>query len=112
VVTLFDFGNAMKTWRVFELAVVYWSLENRYKESQKKLWEAFLQGYRANRSLPAALSENIAAMLVLRQIGFLGGNCATLPLRLGTEPFESGFIEREMERLRQLVDTSGILDKY
>jgi hypothetical protein len=48
-------------------------------------------------------------MLVFRQISFLGGNCATLPLRLGTEPLESGFMEEQMERLRRFVEESGIL---
>jgi Ser/Thr protein kinase RdoA (MazF antagonist) len=109
VITLFDFGNAMKTWRAYELAVVYWSLEKRYKNSREKLWKTFLGGYKFNRPLPETLSENLNVMLVLRQIGFLGGNCATLPLRLGTEPFETGFIEKEIKRLRQLVEVSGIL---
>lgn len=109
VITLFDFDNSMMTWRAFELAVIYWSLENRYKNSREILWKAFLQGYQLSRPLPESLSENLNAMLVLRQISFMGGNCATLPLRLGTEPFETGFIEAETKRLRQLVEASGIL---
>jgi Ser/Thr protein kinase RdoA (MazF antagonist) len=107
--TLFDFGNTSKTWRAFELAVVYWSLGNRYRDCRDHLWQAFLQGYESIRPLPEALSERLAVMLVLRQIAFLGGNCATLPLRLGTEPFESGFIEKEMKRLRRLVKESGLV---
>ena len=67
------------------------------------------EGCEVNRSLPEVLSENLKVMLVLRQIAFLGGNCATLPLRIGTEPFESGFIEKEMECLRQLVERSGTM---
>ena len=109
-ITLFDFGNTLKTWRVFDLAIVYWSLGNRYRDCRDHLWMAFLQGYESIRSLPEALSEHLAVMLILRQIGFLGGNCATLPLRLGTEPFESGFIEKGMKRLRKLVKESSILN--
>jgi Ser/Thr protein kinase RdoA (MazF antagonist) len=108
-IALFDFGNAMVIWRAFELAVVYWSLANRFENIQDKLWGAFLQGYELNRALPEAFYDNLYAMLVLRQIGFLGGNCATLPLRLGTEPFESGFIAKGIERLRGLVERSGIM---
>jgi Ser/Thr protein kinase RdoA (MazF antagonist) len=108
VVTFFDFGNALKTWRAYDLSVVHWSLVNRYKDRGDKLWDAFLLGYKSNRPLPILLIENLAALLVLRQIGFLGGNCATLPLRLGTEPFESGFIEQGMSRLKRLVELSGI----
>jgi Ser/Thr protein kinase RdoA (MazF antagonist) len=107
-VTFFDFGNAIRTWRAFDLSVVHWSLVNRYKDKGEKLWEAFLQGYKSSRSLPKLLLENLAVFLVLRQIGFLGGNCASLPLRLVTEPFESGFTEQEMIRLKQLVELSGI----
>ena len=109
-VTLFDFGNALKTWRVFELAIVHWSLGHRYLDCRDRLWMAFLHGYESVRPLPEALSERLAAMLVLREIGFLGGNSATLPLRLGTEPIESGLIENGMKRLRKLADESGILN--
>jgi Ser/Thr protein kinase RdoA (MazF antagonist) len=109
-ITLFDFGNALKIWRVFDIAIIYWSLGNRYRENRDHLWKAFLQGYESVRPLPEALSKSFTAMLILRQISFLGGNCATLPLRLGTEPFESGFIEKGMLRLRKLVSDSGIPD--
>lgn len=108
-ITLFDFGNAMKTWRAFELAVIYWSLGHRYENDREKLWRGFLRGYESNRPLPGGLSENLNVLLVFRQISFLGGNCASLPLRLGTEPFESGFIENEIKRLGQFVDQSGII---
>lgn len=108
-ITLFDFGNAMKTWREFELAVIYSSLGHRYENDRENLWRGFLRGYESNRPLPGGLPENLNAMLVFRQIGFLGGNCASLPLRLGTEPFESGFIENEIKRLKQFADQSGII---
>lgn len=110
-VTFFDFGNALRTWRASEVAIVYWGLTNRNKDNGEKMWEAFLKGYQSTRPLPRLISENIIEFLVLRQIGFLGGNCATLPLRLGTELFESGFIENEMKRLQQLVEKSSILNQ-
>ena len=108
-VTFFDFGNVLRVWRAYELAIIYWSLMNRHKSNGEKLWEAFLKGYQLNRAIPKLLLENMNEFLVLRQVGFLGGNCATLPLRLGTEPFESGFIENQMNRLQQLVRKSSIL---
>ena len=111
-ITLLDFGSAMKTWRALELAVVYWSLGHRCRDDRGPLWKALLQGYESVRPLPEAFSEHLAVMLIVRQISFLGGNCATLPLRLGTEPFESGFIEREMTKLRNLVEESGILTEF
>jgi Ser/Thr protein kinase RdoA (MazF antagonist) len=109
-IAVFDFGNTMRTWRAFDLAIVYWSLGNRYRDCRDGLWKAFLQGYESIRVLPEDLSELLAVMLILRQIGFLGGNCATLPLRLGTQPLESGFIEEGMKTLRKLVKDSSILD--
>jgi len=110
-ITLFDFGNVLKTWRAFELAVIYWSLGNRYRDCRDHFWKAFLQGYESVRPLPEALAERLAVMLVLRQIGFLGGNCATLPLRLGAEPFESNFIEKGMKQLKKLVEESRVLNQ-
>jgi len=109
-VTLFDFGNAMKTWRAYELVVFYWSLGHRYKQDREKLFNAFLRGYQSKRILPETSLVDLPIMMVLRQIGFLGGNCATLPLRLGTEPFETGFIEKEMKRLREFVEESSIMN--
>jgi Ser/Thr protein kinase RdoA (MazF antagonist) len=107
-ITIFDFGNVHKTWRAFEFATVYWSLGNRYRDCREDLWKAFLHGYESIRILPKTLSEYLVVMLILRQISFLGGNCATLPLRLGTEPFESDFIENGMTQLRNLADEYGI----
>jgi Ser/Thr protein kinase RdoA (MazF antagonist) len=107
-ITFFDFGSVLKTWRVFEFAVVYCSLGNRYRKGRDPLWKAFLRGYESIRMLPEALSTYLAIMLVLRQISFLGGNCATLPLRLGTEPLESDFIGNGMTQLRHFVAESGI----
>jgi Ser/Thr protein kinase RdoA (MazF antagonist) len=109
-ITLFDFGNVLKTWRAYDLAVLYWSLGNRYRDCRDHLWKSFLEGYAAIRPLPEALSERLAEMLILRQISFLGGNCATLPLRLGTAPFESDFIEKGMKKLKKLAEKSAILD--
>jgi Ser/Thr protein kinase RdoA (MazF antagonist) len=108
-ITIFDFGSVLKMWRVSEFATVYWSLGNRYQDSREHLWKAFLHGYESIRTLPEALSEYLAGMLILRQISFLGGNCATLPLRLGTEPFESDFIDNGMTQLRNFVKESRIL---
>lgn len=102
-ITLFDFGNTLQTWRSFELALVYGSMRNRDQEDGGILWQAFLDGYRSIRSLPEALDVQIPLMMVLRMIGFLGGNCASLILRRGVESIESGFIENGMKRFREVV---------
>ena len=105
-VCLFDFGNALKTWRASELAIVFWSLGNRYNDIRERLWEAFLAGYESMRPLPSVLSSHLGVMLILRQIEFLGGNCATLPLRRGVESIETGFVDKVMGQIKKLVDES------
>ncbi len=108
-IVLFDFGNAMKTWRTLELAIVYWSLGHRFKEERKAKWDAFLRGYKSVRQLSEGFKEQIHLMLTLRQISFIGSNCASLPLRLGTDPFEGDFLENQMKVLRHFVDLTEIL---
>ncbi len=106
-ITFLDFGNALATWRAYELATIRSSLGSRHEDRQDSLWRSFLEGYESVRPLPEVLREHLSAMMILRQISFLGGNCATLPLRLGTEPLEAGFIQDGMERLRALVEGIG-----
>ena len=108
-ITLFDFGEARKTWRTFELAVVYGSIAHRYPKGENQLWQAFLHGYESVRPLPQEFTQHLPLMLILRQISFISGNCATLPLRLGTEPFESDFLDNEMRRLRDLANDACVL---
>lgn len=102
-VTLFDFGNVAKTYRGFDLSVVYWSLGHRFLDRRDELWGAFLRGYEAIRRLPDSLEEKLPAFLILRELRFLGGNAASLPLRLGTEPFESDFISDGFQRIRAIL---------
>ncbi len=103
-ITFFDFGNVAYTWRAYELAVVRWSLGNCDKQNLSQCWEAFLGGYASVRALPFGLHELLPALLILRQMMFLGGNCATLPLRLGTEPFEGNFMANGIAQIHQLDD--------
>jgi Ser/Thr protein kinase RdoA (MazF antagonist) len=108
-IVFFDFGDALQTWRVFDLSVISWALEHRVEGFHEYFWPAFISGYQSNRSLPEDWSTQLKIMLVLRQILFLGGNCGTLPLRLGIELFETDFLVNGMERLRKFVEDSGIL---
>jgi len=108
-VTLFDFGGVSRTYRSYDLAVFYWSLGHRDLTRRKERWEAFLDGYTSIRSLPSRLMEDLPALLALRELVFLGGNAATLPLRLGTEPFESTFMHDGFDRIRSiLADAAAI----
>jgi len=102
--TLFDFGSIARTYRGYELAVAYWSLGHRYRDQREELWEALLRGYASVRTLPAKLEERLPAFHALRELAFLGGNAATLPLRLGTEPFESSFMRDGFNRIRSILE--------
>ena len=104
---LFDFGSIARTYRGFDLSVVYWSLGHRYLDQREELWEAFLKGYESVRSLPDRLAERLPALHALRELAFLGGNAATLPLRLGTEPFESDFMSDGFDRMRSILRQAG-----
>ena len=106
-VSLFDFGGLSRTYRAYDLAVVYWSLEHRSEQRVETGWEAFLAGYEQIRPLPEHLRERLPAFRVLRELAFLGGNAATLPLRLGTEPFESDFMKEGFDRIRAILSEAG-----
>jgi len=106
--TLFDFGGIARTYRGYELTVIYWSLGHRYRDRREEFWEALLRGYASVRTLPAKLEERLPAFHALRELAFLGGNAATLPLRLGTEPFESGFMSEGFDRIRSILEDAGV----
>ena len=101
VIILFDFGNAAYTWRSFELAIIKWSLGHR-TDDPEEYWKAFLSGYSQIRKLPAGIPAHLNYFHILRQINFLAGNAASLPLRLGTEVFEGDFMSKGVQYLRNL----------
>lgn len=107
-VTLFDFGNIARTYRGFDLSVIYWSLGHRYEGQRRACWKALLGGYKSIRSLPDRLPERLPCFLALRELAFLGGNAATLPIRLGTAPFESSFMEDGFDRIRSTLAKPGL----
>jgi Ser/Thr protein kinase RdoA (MazF antagonist) len=102
-ISFFDFGNARYTWRSCELAVVRCSLQNRLKVDSAQHWEALLEGYTEIRRLPADLPAALPVMLILRQLGWIAGNAATLPLRLGTEPFDDEIFSKTVAAIRALA---------
>ena len=67
-----------------------------------------MRGYASVRTLPAKLEERLPAFHALRELAFLGGNAATLPLRLGTEPFESSFMSDGFDRIRSILEEAGV----
>jgi len=104
----FDFGNAAKCHRLFELATVWRSLSRQPDGVREDLWMSFLDGYRALRKLPEGFEAYLPLTQLVSEIGFLGGNAATLPLRLGTEAFDGDFMSKGLERIRRLVKSTPI----
>ena len=105
-IVLFDFGNAAKCHRLFELATVWRSLSRQPDGVREDLWMSFLDGYRALRKLPEGFEAYLPLTQLVSEIGFLGGNAATLPLRLGTEAFDGDFMSKGLERIRRLVKST------
>jgi Ser/Thr protein kinase RdoA (MazF antagonist) len=108
-VSLFDFGSVSRTYRGYDLAVVHWSLGHRDPARRPERWAALLEGYASIRPLPDRLEDRLPTFLALRELAFLGGNAATLPLRLGTEPFESSFMHDGFDRIRSILAEAGAI---
>ena len=110
-IVLFDFGNAAKMHRLFELGTVLRSTSWQPKELRDELWTAFLDGYGETRALPDGFGELLPLARISSEIGFLEGNAATLPLRLGVEAVAGDFMARGVERVRRLVASSALADR-
>jgi Ser/Thr protein kinase RdoA (MazF antagonist) len=93
--TFLDFGAAAYTWRAYELGVCDWMLQRdaRRQGPHPAVRDALLEGYASSRLLPTGVPGELPTLYLCRQMAFLGGNAATLPLRLGTGPFEGDFIQ-------------------
>jgi Ser/Thr protein kinase RdoA (MazF antagonist) len=103
-IVFLDFGNAAHTWRAYELAGVHRSLSHRGGETDQGLWDTVLSSYARVRPIPQGIPELLPLFLVLRQIKFLAGNCRSLPLRRGTEPFEGDFLPNGMASVRRIAE--------
>jgi Ser/Thr protein kinase RdoA (MazF antagonist) len=102
-IVFFDFGTAGRGWRAYELAVLEIALRRPGEDTPGACWDALQAGYASERPLPGGLADRLPLMLLARTIGLVGGNAATLPLRLGTQPFEQGIMARAVARVRQIA---------
>jgi Ser/Thr protein kinase RdoA (MazF antagonist) len=104
-ITFFDFGNASRTWRSWELAVLRLGL--RRHEGN---WEALLAGYEEVRGLPAGFEETLPVFVLLRRVAWLTGVLASCPLRLGVQDFGSRFVDECLSEIRDLSREVGWTD--
>jgi Ser/Thr protein kinase RdoA (MazF antagonist) len=107
-IVLFDFGNAAKCHRLLELATVWRSISRQPASVREDLWTSFIDGYRVLRGLPEGFAEYLPLAHIASEVGFLGGNAATLPLRLGTEAFDGDLMSKGLERIRRLLESTPI----
>ncbi|UCG42082.1 MAG: phosphotransferase [candidate division WOR-3 bacterium] len=103
-IVFFDFGGAGFCWRAYELAVARSMLEQAVDRNAVQCWDALLAGYARVRPAPVGLSEAMPYMLLTRNIGWVAGNAATLPLRLGRQQFEQGVMAKAVGRVREIAD--------
>ena len=96
-------GRAGRAWRSYELAVLYSTLQRSLGDSFTPQWDVLLRGYSSIRPLPTDLKTSLPRMLLVRIISWVGGNAATLPLRLGTQPFEQDVMAKAVARARKLA---------
>ncbi len=77
-VTFFDFDSGGFGWRVYDLANFRWA--SALNGAGDTAWDAFLEGYTAQRQVRAVDMELLPVFVLLRQIWLLGlhtGNAAT-----------------------------------
>lgn len=103
-VVFFDFGTAGRTWRAYELVVLECSVPVPEEDGRQPLRDALLDGYASVRPLPSHLAESRPWLQLARTLSWLGGNAATLPLRLGSQPLEEEIFTKTIARVRELAN--------
>ena len=66
---LFDFDLCGYSWRIYDLATVWWSL-NRYENTDQR-WKAFLKGYTQHKKLSKQEKELLPWFVIFRHFEFL-----------------------------------------
>ncbi len=95
--TVFDFDFCGPGWRAYDLAIVRWSEAFYGKDQDDRLWQAFLGGYQAERSLAEADLAAIPAFVMARELWHLGLEAIT-DANLGYSDFER-YVDRTMRLL-------------
>lgn len=105
-VVFFDFGNAAHTWRAFELATVYGTLDRPETSGHReRLWNAVLEGYAEVRPVPTTGREVLPYLRLLRKVRWLPAVLASCPLRMGDENFSADFVAKHLAGIRALIDS-------
>ncbi|RYG71751.1 hypothetical protein EU245_13060 [Lentibacillus lipolyticus] len=71
-VEVFDFDCCAIGYRGYDLAVSWWNLKNNYKKMEEECWDAFLEGYSAQRNLAADDMKSLPLFITARRMWLLG----------------------------------------
>ncbi|TMN22983.1 hypothetical protein FFL34_13515 [Lentibacillus cibarius] len=71
-IEVFDFDCCATGFRGYDIAVSWWNLLNNYKNMEKDCWDAFLEGYTAERNLASDDFKSIPLLITARRIWLMG----------------------------------------
>lgn len=69
---IFDFDSCAIGYRAYDIAVAWWNMITIYKNDEKECWDAFLQGYMAERELQKDDLYALSFLITARRIQLLG----------------------------------------
>jgi Ser/Thr protein kinase RdoA (MazF antagonist) len=99
IITFFDFDFCGTGWRAYDLAIVRWS-EGFYKmDPNDELWQAFLKGYREQRSIAGIDLASIPTFVALREIWHMS-LIASMQGSTGIQDFDR-FMQRTVGMLQE-----------
>lgn len=104
-VTFFDFAGAAYTWRLLDIAVASRNMARKLELDSEDTLREVKAGYASVRALPRDFDRLLPAVLVLQWLSWIGGNAATLPLRLGVESMEGGIFTAVIQRIREACES-------
>lgn len=71
-ISVFDFDSCAVGYRGYDIAVSWWNLKNNYRSLEEECWDAFLQGYLAERNLSGAEMKSLPLFITARRIWLMG----------------------------------------
>ena len=94
----FDFDDGGPGYLAYDLAVYLWA-QVSFKRRGFALWQAFIEGYRSVRSIPAIDYEATHVFVPIRHI-WLMGQWASRTSEWGSEALNAAWLEGELQFLR------------
>jgi Ser/Thr protein kinase RdoA (MazF antagonist) len=102
----FDFDCAGPGWRAYDLAVFFWSLS--IDGHGAEVWDRFLRGYSACRSLPDNDLAAVRAFACVRVIWLIGLWCANAGV-LGYHKLHDDYFDRDVRRVSDFYKQAASL---